>query len=136
MKSKVEHKIQCDFIGLARMYLPDEYLVYSNQNESYGNTKDDMIRGKNMKAAGRLAGIPDVFIAWPRLGFHGLYIEFKKPKPNKTYLKPHQRDTIEKLRIAGYCVAVCRDAVDAFELLKRYTLGADPDAVIGEHNWR
>lgn len=133
-KNDEEHRIQCAFVSVARMWMPKEVVLYAVCNESYGGTKKDMLRGKKFKAEGRLPGVPDIFIAWPRLGFHGLYIEFKKSKGGS--LSVNQREVIEKLRVKGYCVAVCRCAADAMELLKRYALGSHEDNVMNDHNWK
>jgi hypothetical protein len=134
VRNQEEHRIQCDFINLARIYLAHTaYIIYANVNESYGGTKKDMIRGAKFKREGRLAGVPDTFLAWARLGFHGLYIEFKAPRGR---LSDKQKSVIKALRDAGYCVAVCRDAIDAYGLLKRYTLGSEKDEVMNDWNWK
>lgn len=134
MKSQEEHHIQCEFVKIARYYLNGTgRILYANVNESYGGTKADVIRGAKFKREGRLSGVPDIFIAWPRLGFHGLYIEFKKPK---AYLSQNQKEVIERLREAGYCVAVCRSASDAYDLLVRYTIESHEDNVLKDHNWK
>lgn len=48
-----------------------------------GSRGDDvrsrMIRGANMKADGVKAGIYDLFLPYSNGGFHGLFIEMKKP---------------------------------------------------------
>ena len=141
-KKDHEHDIQCAFIKIARMYLRDTgKIVYAVPNQGQAGGSKAAWWGAYFKKEGKLAGVPDTFIAWARLGFHGLYIEFKLPKDeiagmSKTYLSQDQKEVIPQLREAGYCVAVCRDAVDAFELLKRYALGAKKDEVMREHNWK
>ena len=40
----------------------------------------DKITGARLKAEGVVAGVPDVFLASPRQGFHGLYIEMKRQR--------------------------------------------------------
>jgi hypothetical protein len=141
MKNDAEHQIQCEFIKLARMWMPKERIVYAVPNQGQAGGKKAAIWGAYFKKEGKLAGVPDVFIAWPRLGFNGLYIEFKLPNnelrgTKKTYLSTDQKEVIPALRGSGYCVAVCRDAVDAFELLKRYALGECADDVMQDHNWK
>jgi hypothetical protein len=152
MKSnrQLEHEMQCAFVNLADTYLEHTgYVGYANPNQGTtgGNRgsqkqRQAVIMGHRMKREGKKAGIPDWFLAWPRLGFHGLYVEFKLDKnellgiKKKTFLSEAQKEMVDALRNAGYCVAVCRDAEDAFELLKRYTLGADKCAVMQEHHWK
>jgi hypothetical protein len=148
-KNDEEHRIQCAFIKLARMYLAHTaYIIYANPNQGYTGGKEGSKEqrkalrwGAYFKEEGKLEGVPDTFLAWPRLGFAGLYIEFKLPKCEirgikKTYLSKAQKSVIETLRDAGYCVAVCRDAMDAYELLKRYTLGSEKDEVMNDWNWK
>ena len=144
-----ENRIQTAFVKLANMYLHGTGRIgYANPNQGTtgGKTgtqakKQAMIQGAKMKREGKVAGIPDWFLAWGRLGYHGLYIEFKLETDKlqgikRSNLSTAQKNIVPMLRDAGYCVAVCRDAIDAFELLKRYTIGADRDAVMRDHNWK
>ena len=59
---------------------------------------------KRLKALGVKAGVPDIFLAFPWDGYHGLFIEMKAGK-NKT--TPAQDEWIGRLCQAGYAVAVC-----------------------------
>jgi predicted RecB family endonuclease len=68
-----------------------------------------------MKAEGVKAGVPDIFLAVPRSGFHGLFIEMKAGR-NKTSEK--QNEWIAKLIQSGYMVVVCY----GFEEAKREIL--------------
>ena len=49
------------------------------------SAKSRQIRGGALKAEGVRSGVPDIFLPWPNAGFHGLYIEMKKPtqKPKR-----------------------------------------------------
>lgn len=44
-------------------------------NQGHG----DKVRGANAKAEGVRKGVADTFLPWPVAGWHGLYIEMKKP---------------------------------------------------------
>lgn len=57
-----------------------------------------------MQRQGVTPGIPDVFIAIPSKGLHGLFIEFKRPKGKVT---KSQEEMHDKLKAIGYCVLVC-----------------------------
>ena len=67
-------------------------------------------RGKaeagRFKAMGVKRGVPDLFLAEPRDGYHGLYIEMKRVKGGE--LSREQKDWIEALRASGYRVEVCK----------------------------
>ena len=77
-----------------------------------------------MKAEGVVAGVPDVFLASPRQGFHGLYIEMKRRKGGS--LESSQKDIIARLRQAGYRVEVCKGWLEAREVVENYLTGAMP----------
>lgn len=57
-----------------------------------------------LKASGVKAGVPDIFLAVPKGGYAGLFIEMKVGK-NKT--SKDQDEWIERLMCAGYKCAVC-----------------------------
>ena len=57
-----------------------------------------------LKASGVKAGVPDMFLAVPKSGYAGLFIEMKVGK-NKT--SKDQDEWIERLMRAGYKCAVC-----------------------------
>lgn len=56
-------------------------------------------QGKLLKRMGVKAGVPDLFIAVPRNGFYGLWLELKegKGKPSKS-----QQDFILRMNTRGY----------------------------------
>ena len=66
----------------------------------------DKITGARLKAEGVVAGVPDVFLASPRQGFHGLYIEMKRQRGGT--VQATQKELITALRQAGYRVEVCK----------------------------
>lgn len=79
-------------------------------------------RGKaeagRFKAMGVKRGVPDLFLAEPRDGYHGLYIEMKRVKGGE--LSREQKDWIEALRESGYRVEVCKGWQAASEVLIDY----------------
>lgn len=74
-------------------------LGYMNHNDGAKN----QIQAAQDTARGLVKGIPDWFLAVPRGGYHGLYIEFKvgRNQPDKWQLK-----RMEQLRAQGYRVEV------------------------------
>lgn len=109
-----EEDIQGVFIQYAKIYLRENAdLVFSIPNEA----KRSFAVVAHMKKLGLTKGVPDVMVAIPRGGFHGLFIEFKSAKGR---VRPEQTAFHEKLRSQGYCVEVCRDATEAIKLFQDY----------------
>jgi len=69
-----------------------------------------------MKREGLEPGVPDLFLAWPSSGYHGLFIEFKA----KTKLSSEQQALKLKLMEAGYLVVVCHGSDEAIKLVDGY----------------
>lgn len=114
----VEHDIQCQFFT--------ELELLSYQGESLrsffyaipnGGGRSKAEAGK-LKAEGVTRGIPDVCCFIPAQGFHGLYIEFKKPRTGS--LSAEQKQTILRMRKMGYKVVVCRQSSQAINEVLLY----------------
>ena len=71
-----------------------------------------------MKLEGVEKGIPDIFIADPRNGHYGLFIELKKRKGGTVSLE--QREKIKLLNAKGYKAVVCHGAEEAMDALRQY----------------
>lgn len=80
------------------------------------------ITGARLKAEGVLAGVPDVFLAFPAGGLHGLFIEMKRARGGAT--STAQKIVGELLSHAGYGVAVCHGWQDARDTVIRYMEGS------------
>lgn len=75
--------------------------------------KSAVIEGKKFKRMGVKKGVPDIFIALPVNGYHGVFIEMKAPGEK---LSPDQESMIINLRCNGYlCLVFCCafEAIDA-----------------------
>jgi len=116
--SPLESVEQKRFILLARNWLPKEMrkLLFAIPNGG----KRNIITAKNLKLEGVVAGVPDIFFDWPRLGYHGLRIEMKRVKGGS--LTAEQKEMISLMIKAGYCVKVCKGHVAALKVLKQYML--------------
>lgn len=87
--------------------------------------KRDKITASNLKREGVKAGIPDVMLPVARAGWHGLFIELKRPK-NKELKKA--KGTVQdvqepwhiELSEQGYCVAVCYGWLEAANYVSAY----------------
>jgi hypothetical protein len=76
-----------------------------------------------LKAQGVKPGIPDICIPMARNGYHGLYIELKRPiikGESKPITSKIQNEMIGLLINEGYYVEVCYGADEAFKLIKDY----------------
>ncbi len=76
------------------------------------------ITGARLKAEGVLAGVPDVFLAYPAGGLHGLFIEMKRQKGGR--VSAPQKAVMQALRMQGYEVAVCHGWQEARDTVIRY----------------
>ena len=77
----------------------------------------DARTGARMKAEGARRGVPDIVVAVPAHGKHGLFIEMKIEGGT---LSDYQKVWRERLLKQGYGYGVCYSASDALGLLARY----------------
>lgn len=88
------------------------------------NATSRAIRGNQLKAEGVRAGVPDIFLAVPSKGFHGLFIELKRSVKKDSVVSDEQKRWKANLELHGYVVRVCYGAEEAKQLIKSY-LGYD-----------
>ena len=69
------------------------------------------------KAMGALAGFPDLFVFIARGGFHGLFIELKKPKGRVSDI---QQQRIDALNEQGYKAVVCYGFDESIKAITDY----------------
>ena len=95
-----ESELQRACVRWFRMQYP-QYLLFHVPNGGRRNAREAAF----LKSEGVTAGIPDLFLAEGRHGFHGLFIEMKAGKNTAT---PVQKEMMGRLGRAGYLCAVCR----------------------------
>ena len=116
IKSKSESSEQTTLVARVRSFHPD--LVFMSIPNG---GKRELRVAAQMKREGVLAGVPDLFLAEPRRGAHGLFIEMKKIGGNQDLV-------IDKLKEKGYCVVICEGADEAYSEFLRYVYGDQPPA--------
>ena len=99
--SQPEHELQVACVRWFR-YQYNGLLLMSIPN---GGWRKKTTAGK-LKAEGAMAGVPDLFLAHPSNGYHGLWIEMKNGKKGR--LSDNQKTIIPQLEKEGYKVAVAR----------------------------
>jgi hypothetical protein len=76
---------------------------------------------QTLKRMGVRAGVPDLMIAFPMHGYHGLFVELKKA--SGSYATEKQKDWVAKLNQAGYIAVVCRGTDEAMQAIQAYDAG-------------
>lgn len=86
---------------------------------------------KKLKAEGVKAGVPDIFLAIPSQGYHGIFIELKAPKGRVSI---NQSDMLDLLRSKGYVGRVCYGWDEARTAIESY-LGTGGYGSITKKEW-
>lgn len=73
---------------------------------------------RKMRAEGVQAGVPDLFLALPRKGQHGLWIEMKNGKAGR--VSELQNEMIARLQAEGYACVVCRTQEEFIKTIMNY----------------
>lgn len=109
-------------------YDKDYSLIYHVPNEGNRNRKT----GSNLVKAGLKKGVPDICVAVPKMGMHGLYIELKKDKQSK--VSKEQIEWIKKLSHQKYIATVCYGADEAINLIAAY-MSSDYEKFLKAHRY-
>lgn len=82
-----------------------------------GGWRNHVVASK-LKAEGVVAGVPDLFLAMPSKGKHGLWIEMKNGKAGR--LSQAQREMIAANEEEGYACAVCHSLEEFKAVVQAY----------------
>lgn len=107
-----EAELQRACVRWFRMQYP-QYLLFHVPNGGRRNAREAAF----LKLEGVVAGIPDLFLAVGRHGFHGLFIEMKAGRNTAT---PAQKEMMERLYRAGYSCVVCRSFEEFRDEVMKY----------------
>ena len=102
--------------------VPELWMLYAIPNAARRSAR----QGAWMKAEGLRRGVPDLCLAVPSQGYHGLYIEMKAEGGRLTQ---DQKDWLAQLAQHGYKAVRCVGADEAILTIAQY-LGK-PELVIG-----
>ena len=120
---RTEAQEQSAFFKTARLWLPEEIrgLLFASMN---GAMMHGGRAGQMAKYQGMVNGVPDIQLAWPRLGYYGLFIEMKRTEEaGDSKVSEDQANMLEALNRAGYKAVVCYGCDEAMDVLRDYMLG-------------
>lgn len=103
----VEDALQSSVVDYLRFVAPD-CVTFAVPNGGKRNKRE----AGRLKAAGVLAGVPDLVVVAPG---QVIFMELKAPKE---YAKKHQIEIHERLRAFGHTVAIVRSIDDARNTLR------------------
>lgn len=110
-----EHNLQVGCVNWFRLvYKQYAKLLMAIPNGGYRTRTT----AKLMRAEGQLAGVPDLFLAVAKNGYHGLWIEMKNGKAGR--LSEKQSEMIARLANEGYACAVCYDKDEFINTIHKY----------------
>lgn len=100
-----------DWLRLQYPHVAEHTLHIGNERKS------SPYAGYIMKRMGVLKGASDLFIAWPREPYHGLFIELKSKSGKPTV---SQLEFMNRMRKVGYHTAICYGAQEVIATITEY----------------
>jgi len=107
------HKVVMEWISVHTVIKQFKRLILHYPNEG----KRSQRYGKLLKDMGMRKGVVDLFIAVPRQGFGGAWIELKSADG---VLKPEQKEFLEDMAAQNFYTAVCWSIDEAIETISWY----------------
>lgn len=121
-KEHAEQKALFIWAGLQAKARPELGLMFAIPN---GGHRHPAVAGQ-LKAEGVKPGVPDIFLAVARNGFHGLFVEMKRTKGGT--LTDDQKVVIPQLKAQGFAVEVCKGWLEAKKVIEGY-LDSKPEPI-------
>lgn len=115
--SDLEHQHQASLVDWVKKHetvWPELRLLFAVPNAAKRSPR----LAAYMKAEGLKAGVPDLMLPVARQGYHGLFIEMKRPK--KYSVSDEQKQWIADLQAQGYKAVVCAGFDAAWGVLRDY----------------
>lgn len=111
-----EHQIQVAVFNWAR-YMEHKYpelrLMFAVPNGGHRH----ILVARRLKLEGVRRGVPDIFLPCARQGYHGLFLEIKRPGGR---VSAAQKETLAMLRAAGYKTTVAYGVDEAIAIIEQY----------------
>lgn len=85
-----------------------------------GDARARAIQMARLKAQGFREGVSDLFLAIPRHGYAGLWIEMKRADPRRSSVSEAQTTWHNLMIDSGYACVVCYGAIQAIEAILEY----------------
>jgi hypothetical protein len=122
-----EYQIHASVLAYLRSTLPSGWMVVHVPNGGSRNP----IEAARLKKLGVMAGWPDISIYGARTGSNGYipYAGFMEVKSKGGRIQPSQHNVMDRLKDAGFDVAVIRSVEDARECVKAWRLPSKDAAV-------
>lgn len=116
-----ESDCQKQVIQWFRLQYPDR-VIFAIPNGAWlsGDVARRAILMNKAKGEGLLPGVSDLFIAYPVLCFHGLFLEMKDVGKTWCHVTKHQRGFMERVRKDGYCASWAAGFEEAKEGIEDY----------------
>ncbi len=83
-----------------------------------GTPKQRAIKWRLFEKSGGRPGVADLFLAMPRQGYHGFFVEMKAAKG--AHVRKDQRDFLDEMAAQGYMTCICYGADHAISAIKDY----------------
>lgn len=119
--SHPEHYEQCAVVEWWRLQYPAwRGLLFASANGLYlgGTPRQRAVRWSLFEKSGGRAGVADLFLAMPRQGYHGFFVEMKAAKG--AHVRKDQRDFLDEMAAQGYMTCICYGADHAISAIKEY----------------
>jgi hypothetical protein len=111
-----EHHHQVNVIRWSMLHRTEYPVLKLLHHVPNGGTRDT-VEAARLKDAGVKPGVPDLCLPVARWGYHGMYIEMKKPDGKE---EPEQKWWHDELTEQRYCVRTCYSWEDAVQLIMWY----------------
>lgn len=114
-----EHEEQKALFDWQRAHLgrfPELSMLFAIPNQAPGSGGHRL--RQYYASEGMQKGVPDMFLAVPRKGYHGLFIELKRTRREKP--APEQMEWLDRLAEQGYQSAICHGCDSAIETITNY----------------
>jgi len=111
-----EHQEQTALFKMAELYhgkYPELRTMFAIPNHWQGGIG----RGRYLRAEGQRGGVPDIFLPVARNGWHGCFIELKRPGGK---VSASQMEWQEALTNQGYLARICWSAEEAIRTIEAY----------------